>query len=98
MASWFFLTGLLHSPHGNLDLPLLLAEPVFDQISLQTSRSRCIWKVLTPFVQYGNLQAKYRLAREGRMKGALNTCFSRKNASKALYLRSTCEYGQIISL
>ena len=32
------------------------------------------------------------------MKGALTTCFSKKNASEALNLRSTCEYGQIVSL
>ena len=98
MASWFFLTGLLHSPHGNLGLPLPFAGPGFDDISPQTSRSRCIWKVLAPFVLYWTLPAKYRHARERRMKGALTTCFSRKNASEALILRSTCEYGQIVSL
>ena len=98
MASWFFLTGLLHSPHGNLGLSLPFAGPGLDDISPQTRRSRCICKVLAPFTLYWTLPAKYRFARERRMKGALTTCFSRKNASEALNLRSTCETGQIVSL
>ena len=32
------------------------------------------------------------------MKRALTTCFSRKNASEALNLCSTCEYEQTVSL
>ena len=98
MASWFFLTGLLHSPHGNLGLSLPFAGSGLDDISPQTRRSRCICKVLAPFTLYWTLPAKYRFARERRMKGALTTCFSKKNASEALNLRSTCEYGQIVSL
>ena len=81
-----------------LGLTFAFRRAGFHDILPQTSRSRCIWKVLAPFVLYRTLPAKYRPVREGRIEGAMTTCFSRKYASETLNLRSPCKYVKIISL
>ena len=67
MASWLFLTALLHSPHGYLSDGFVFPGTRFAWISPYTSISLARLKLLFPLAVYCTRHVKKRFARDLRL-------------------------------